>query len=148
MFFWNSLAFSMIYWMLAILSLVPLPFLNPTWTSGSSRFMYCWSLAWIFSKYKWRYLTVSLYILLDIFVGVLSIPSVWNGNKIFYLHIMYVIYIYTTRNHKIFTIFPQQNSLFNILISTWKMCIEFMTVYWIRFLKNHHKVIKILCSNH
>ena len=32
--------------MLAIWSLVPLPFLNPAWTSGSSRFMYCWSLAW------------------------------------------------------------------------------------------------------
>ena len=23
-----------------------LPFLNPVWTSGSARFMYCWSLAW------------------------------------------------------------------------------------------------------
>ena len=46
MFFWNSLAFSMIQWMLAIWSLVPLPFLNPAWTSGSSRFMYCWSIAW------------------------------------------------------------------------------------------------------
>ena len=31
MFFWNSLAFSMIQWMLAIWSLVPLPFLNPDW---------------------------------------------------------------------------------------------------------------------
>ena len=31
MFFWNSLAFSMIQWMLAIWSLVPLPFLNPAW---------------------------------------------------------------------------------------------------------------------
>ena len=30
--------------------LVPLPFLKPAWTSGSSRFTYCWSLAWrIFS---------------------------------------------------------------------------------------------------
>ena len=38
MFFWNSL--------LAIWSLVPLPFLKPAWTSGSSRFRYCWSLAW------------------------------------------------------------------------------------------------------
>ena len=28
------------------LSLVPLPFRNPAWTSGSSWFMYCWSLAW------------------------------------------------------------------------------------------------------
>ena len=46
MFFWNSLAFSMIQQMLAIWSLVPLPFLNPAWTSGSSWFMYCWSLAW------------------------------------------------------------------------------------------------------
>ena len=45
-FFWNSLAFSMIQWMLAIWSLIPLPFLKPVWTSGSSRFTYCWSLAW------------------------------------------------------------------------------------------------------
>ena len=32
--------------MLAIWSLVPLPFLNPAWSSGSSWFTYCWSLAW------------------------------------------------------------------------------------------------------
>ena len=32
--------------MLAIWSLVPLPFLKPAWTSGCSRFTYCWSLAW------------------------------------------------------------------------------------------------------
>ena len=32
--------------MLVIWSLVPLPFLNPACTSGSSRFTYCWSLAW------------------------------------------------------------------------------------------------------
>ena len=36
----------MIQQMLEIWSVVPLPFLNPAWTSGSSRFMYCWSLAW------------------------------------------------------------------------------------------------------
>ena len=36
----------MIQQMLAISSLIPLPFLNPAWTSESSRFMYCWSLAW------------------------------------------------------------------------------------------------------
>ena len=45
-FFWNSLAFSMIQLMLAIWPLGLLPFLNPTWTSGSSQFTYCWSLAW------------------------------------------------------------------------------------------------------
>ena len=46
MFWGNSLAFSMIPWMLAIWSLVPLPFLNPACTFGSSPFKYCWSLAW------------------------------------------------------------------------------------------------------
>ena len=35
----------MIHQMLAIWSLLPLPFLNPAWTSGSSWFTYCWSLA-------------------------------------------------------------------------------------------------------
>ena len=32
--------------MLAIWSLVPLPFLNSAWKSGNSWFTYCWSLAW------------------------------------------------------------------------------------------------------
>ena len=36
----------MIQQMLGTWSLVPLPFLKPAWTSGSSWFMYCWSLAW------------------------------------------------------------------------------------------------------
>ena len=44
--FWNFLAFLMIQQMLAIWSLVPLPFIKPAWTSGSSRFTHCWSLAW------------------------------------------------------------------------------------------------------
>ena len=43
-FFWNYLAFPMIHWMLAIRSLVPLPFLNPAWTSGNTWFTYCWNL--------------------------------------------------------------------------------------------------------
>ena len=38
--------FSVIQWILAIWFLVPLPFLNPPCTFGSSRFTYCWSLAW------------------------------------------------------------------------------------------------------
>ena len=46
MFFWNSLAFSMIQRVLAIWSLAPLPFLNAACTSGSYWFTYCWSLAW------------------------------------------------------------------------------------------------------
>ena len=53
MFFWNSLAFSMIQQMLAIWSLVPLPFLNPAWTSESSwvkpdleKFEHCFASMW------------------------------------------------------------------------------------------------------
>ena len=45
-FCWNSFAFLMTQQMLATGSLVPLPFLNPAWTSGSSRFTYYQSLAW------------------------------------------------------------------------------------------------------
>ena len=44
--FLDSLAFSMTQWMLAIWSLVPLPFLNTACISGSFLFTYCWSLAW------------------------------------------------------------------------------------------------------
>ena len=43
----------MIQWILAIWSLVPLPFLNPLCTSGSSQFMYCWSLAWRRFELPW-----------------------------------------------------------------------------------------------
>ena len=46
MFLWITLALLMIQWVLTIWSLVPLPFLNPTWTSGSSWLMCYWSLAW------------------------------------------------------------------------------------------------------
>ena len=46
MFFWNSLAFSIIQLMLATWSLVPLPFLNPVCTSGSCWFTYYWSITW------------------------------------------------------------------------------------------------------
>ena len=41
--------------MLALWSLVPLPFLKPAWTSGSSRFTYCRSLAW-------RILSITLWV--------------------------------------------------------------------------------------
>ena len=46
MFFWNSLAFSMIQKILAIWPLVPLLFLNPAWSSGSSWLIHCWSHSW------------------------------------------------------------------------------------------------------
>ena len=46
MLFWNSLALSMIQLLLTFWSLVPQPFVKPARTSGSSWFMYYWSLAW------------------------------------------------------------------------------------------------------
>ena len=42
---------SMIQRMLAIWSLVPLPFLKPAWTSGSSWFMCCWTWLGEFKHY-------------------------------------------------------------------------------------------------
>ena len=36
----------MIQWVLAVWSLLPLPFLNLSWTSWGSQFMYHWILAW------------------------------------------------------------------------------------------------------
>ena len=79
MFLWNSLAFSMIQRMLAIWFLVPLPFLNAAWTSGSSQFMYYWSLAW-------RILTITLLVLWDechyavvwTFLALLSLGLEWK----------------------------------------------------------------------
>ena len=44
--FWNSLAFLMVQWMLTILTLILLPFLNPAWISGSPLFTNCRSLVW------------------------------------------------------------------------------------------------------
>ena len=61
MFFWNSLAFSMLQQMLAIWSVIPVPFLNQACTSGSSLFTCSWSLAegcWALPCYhmKWVWL--------------------------------------------------------------------------------------------
>ena len=42
----SLLLFSVNQWMLAIWSLVPLPFLNVAWTSENYWFVYFWSLAW------------------------------------------------------------------------------------------------------
>ena len=46
MFFWNSLAFSTIQWMLVFWAPIPLFLLNPAGTSRISCFTYHWSLAW------------------------------------------------------------------------------------------------------
>ena len=69
-FFWNSLAISMIQWILTIWSLVPLPFLNTVCTSGSSWFTYCWSLAWrIFEHYLASMWNKHNYVVVWVFFG-------------------------------------------------------------------------------
>ena len=78
-FFWNSLAFSVIQWMLAIWSLVPLPFLNPACTSGNSQFMYCWSLAWIILSIT--LLTCEMIAIVQLFEHSLVLPSFGTGMK-------------------------------------------------------------------
>ena len=69
----------MIQWMLAIWSLVPLPFLNPACISGSSQFMYCWSLAWrIFSitLIAWK-----IGVIVQLFEHTLALPFFGIGMK-------------------------------------------------------------------
>ena len=77
--FWNSFAFSMIQHMLALWSLVPLPFLNPVCTSGSSRFTYCSFLIEGFEHYL-----VSLWndcncLIVWTFIGIALLWD-WNEN--------------------------------------------------------------------
>ena len=76
-FFWNSLAFLMIQQMLAIWSLVPLPILNPAWTSGSSQFMYYWSLAWRILSITWLACEMSAIVVWTFF----GIALLWHWNE-------------------------------------------------------------------
>ena len=66
----------MIQQMLAIWSLVPLPFLKPAWTSGSSQFAYCWSLGWrILSTYLLVWNECNCAVLWAFF----GIPFLWDS---------------------------------------------------------------------
>ena len=93
-FFWNSLAFSMMQRMLAIWSLVPLPFLNSACTSGSSQFTYCWSLAWRIVS-MWNEMLCSY--------------STWNNWKwnLFHFHPLATICLLTTPKYLLYVSFKQ-----------------------------------------
>ena len=60
-------------------NLVPLPFLKPAWTSGSSLFTYCWSLAWrilnitLLASVRWVQLCSSL--------SIFGITFLWDWNE-------------------------------------------------------------------
>ena len=79
MLLWNTLAFSMIQQMLAIWFLVPLPFLNPIWTSGSSQFVYSWSLVW--QSFSITLLTCEMSAIVQYFEHSLALPLVGIGMK-------------------------------------------------------------------
>ena len=76
MFFWNALAFLMIQQMLAIWSLVLLPFLKPAWTPGSSQFTYYWNLAWTIFL-----LLCEMSTIVRLFEQFLALPSFGIGMK-------------------------------------------------------------------
>ena len=59
---------------LAIWTLVPLPFLNPGWTSGSSQFTYYWRLVW-------RFLSITLLVYEMQFENSLALPFFGIGMK-------------------------------------------------------------------
>ena len=62
--------------MLAIWSLVPLPFLKPAWTSGNSQFKYCWSLAaHIAEAPRWISLIPSIFFISTLF-SLFPLPTI------------------------------------------------------------------------
>ena len=67
--------------MLAIWSLVPLPFLKPAWTSGSSWFTYCWTVTSNTeeSEVEWFYEDLQDLLELTPKKDVLFIISDWNA---------------------------------------------------------------------
>ena len=119
MFFWNSLAFSVIQGMLAIWSLVPLPFQNLVWTFGSSQLTYCWGLAWrilsitllalFFTASDFTFITINIHnwalflfwLHLFILSGVISplfsssiLSTYWPGEFTFQCHIFLSFHIF------------------------------------------------------
>ena len=69
----------MIQQILAIWSLVPLSFLKPAWTSGSSQFTYCWSLAWRICSIS--LLACEMSAIVQYFEHSLALPFFWIGMK-------------------------------------------------------------------
>lgn len=78
--------------MLAIWSLVPLPFLKPAWTSGSSCFTYCWSWLgefWVLLYYRMRW--VQLCSSLSILWHCLSLGLKWKFSlftAVYFCHLL------------------------------------------------------------
>ena len=59
--------------------LVPLPFLSPAWTSGSSWFIYCWSLTWRILSINLRVCVSQCSPLTPTLSCPLAVPRTWPG---------------------------------------------------------------------
>ena len=80
-FFWNSLAFAMIHQILAIWSLVPLPFLK--WAKTSGKFLVCIMLNW--TELNWSPACKILSLALPACTHQCNCPVLWtNGNPLQY----------------------------------------------------------------
>ena len=124
--FMEFCAFSMIQWMLAIWSLVPLPFLNPVWTSGISRFMYCWSLAWrIFFNLNLFKLEANYFTILYWFCR----TSTWIHHGCTQVPNSQIVFLFTSHNTK--TVPPPLNiHLYHHLMMVWYIsCVDKVHFY-------------------
>ena len=76
-------SFSMIQWILAIWSLVPLFFLNLACASEISQFMYCWSLTWWILNITLLACEISSVVLVWTFFDIALLWD-WNENWFFF----------------------------------------------------------------
>ena len=72
--------------MLAIWPLVPLPCLKPAWTSGSSRFMYCWSLVQ-------RILSISFFFFHSVYLFIYLFILLLNFHWLFFLIFYFILFL-------------------------------------------------------
>ena len=86
----------MIQRMFTIWSLVPLPFLKPAWTSGSSWLMYCWSLAWRILSITLLACEMSAIAVAWAFFG---IAFLWNWNENWPFLVLWPCWVFQIRSH-------------------------------------------------
>ena len=88
--------------MLTILSLGPLPFHNPAWTSGSSLFTYCWSLVWrilrILLACEMMSPFIKLFSLVDVTLCQIYRNRYWVENSLSFFHCLYWFCLWVSPN--------------------------------------------------
>ena len=97
----------MIQRILAIWSLVPLPFLKPAWTSGSSRFTYCWILAW---RIRENLDNLKLSSIKVAFMHICTTSTIIHGFILFYFFFSFVILFFHSWHSSSFS-FPRKHNI-------------------------------------